>query len=261
MRVAALREVALEAGRSSRTIREELRPTRTGSILVSGMLAEQLARELAVGADAGAVTVGDEVALGPATVAVRVIAGDPSDEDDAFVRAADRARVSVVLVQLWPQEEWRAPFVLSPFVVECKTGEGFPIPTIAARIAEAAEDATALAARVPVLAGPVESAVVKSTVARSALLALSRSPAIRSGIALEQITMVGQLRSLDAPDEPDPPAVLAGAVAATLVASYALRSVARSARQVLPRSISDPLVAAAGTFAFAQALRVLSKRL
>jgi hypothetical protein len=225
------------------------------------MLAEQLARELGAGAVSGAVTFGDEIALGPAAVAVRVIAGEPSGDDDAFVRAADRKRVPVVLVQLWPQEEWRAPFVLSPFVVECKTGEGFPIPTIAARISEAAEDATTLAARVPVLAAPVESALVKSTLARTALLALSRSPAVRSGIALEQIRMVGQLRALYAPEEPDPPAVLAGAVAATLVASYALRSVARSARQVLPRSVSDPLVAAAGTFAFAQALRVLRERL
>ena len=215
------------------------------------MLAEQLTRELTAGARPGPVLVGDEAALHGAAVAVRVIAGEPSDEDDAFVRAADRVGVPVVLVQLWPQPDWRAPFVLSPFVVECRTGEGFPIPEIAARITEAVESPTALAARVPVLADQAESAVIGSAVARSALLALSGA-AGPAGIALEQLRLAGQLRTLDAPPEPDPPAVVAGAVAATLVASYGLRSVARSARRVLPAKVADPLVAAAGTFAFAQ---------
>ena len=90
------------------------------------------------------------------------------------MRAADRAGIPVVIVQLWPQADWRAPFVLSPFVVECRTGEGFPVPAIAERIAEAAENPSALAVRVPVLAPPVEHAVV-----RSAIVAL-RPPRARS---------------------------------------------------------------------------------
>jgi hypothetical protein len=260
-KAASLPALALEAWRAVQALRHELGATTAGRIVVSGMLAEQLARELAAGARPGTLAVGDEVALAGADVAVRVVAGEPTQADDAFVRAADRAGIAVVIVQLWPQAEWREPYVLSPFVVECRAGEGFPVPEIAARIAEAAENPAALAVRAPVLAPAVEGAAVRSAIARSAILALSRNPAIRSALALEQVRLVGQMRALDDPREPDPPPVVAGVVAATLLASYALRSVARSARSVLPARLADPLVAAAGTAAVAQALRVLRTKL
>jgi hypothetical protein len=257
--VAALRELAFEARGSVQTARAELAQSASGRVVVSGMLAEQLARELAAGARPGAVVVGDDVS--GAAVVVRVIAGEPSDEDDAIVRAADRTGVPVVLVQTWPQADWHAPFVLSPFVVECRTGEGFPVPEIAAQIALAVENAPALAVRVPVLAEAAERSVVRSAVARAALLALAVVPGSRAGIALEQVRMLARLRALDPPAEPDHPGVVAGGVAATLAASYALRRAARDARRVLPARVADPLIAAAGTFALAQALRVLNARL
>jgi hypothetical protein len=257
--VAALRELALEARGSIQAVRAELAESASGRVVVSGMLAEQLARELAAGARPGAVVVGDD--LHGVAVVVRVIAGEPSDEDDVLVRAADAAGIPVVIVQTWPQAEWRAPYVLSPFVVECRTGEGFPVSEIAARIALAVENAPALAVRVPVLADVAESSVVRSAVARSALLALAGVPGSRAGIALEQSRMLARLRALDPPREPDHPAVVAGAVAATLGASYALRSAARSARRALPMRIVDPLIAAGGTLALAQVLRVLKARL
>ncbi|MEX2613612.1 MAG: hypothetical protein WD380_08535, partial [Gaiellaceae bacterium] len=100
---ASLRAVALEARSVLRTMQDGLSPSEAGSIVVSGMLAEQLARELGAGAELGAVVVGDGTSVAGAPVLVRVIAGDPSDEDDALVRAADRAGVPIVLVQLWPQ--------------------------------------------------------------------------------------------------------------------------------------------------------------
>jgi hypothetical protein len=257
--VAALRGLALEARSSVRTVRADLAGSSTGRVVVSGMLAEQLARELGAGARPGAVAVGDEVQ--GAAVVVRVIAGEPSDEDLVVVRAADAAATPVVLVQLWPQPEWRAPFVLSPFVVECRTGEGFPVAEIASQIALAVENAPALAVGVPVLADAAESSVVRSAIARAALLALRGAPGSRAGIALEQSRMLGRLRALDPPAEPDHPALVAGAVAATLAASYALRGAARGARRTLPMRVVDPLIAAAGTFALAQALRVLKTRL
>jgi hypothetical protein len=257
--VAALRELALEARGSVQTVRAELAQSSSGRVVVSGMLAEQLARELGAGARPGAVVVGDDVQ--GAVVVVRVIAGEPSDEDDAIVRAADRAGVPVVLVQTWPQADWRAPFVLSPFVVECRTGEGFPLSEIAARIVLAVENPPALAVRAPVLADPAERTVVRSAVARAALMALAGVPGARAGIALEQARMLARLRALDPPSEPDHPGVVAGGVAATLAASYALRHAARGARRVLPARVSDPLIAVAGTFALAQMLRVLNARL
>ncbi len=101
-----------------------------------------------------------------AEVVVRVIAGDPTDADDRLVRAADAIGTPVVFVQLWPQANWRAPFVLSPFVVECRAGEGFPVADIARMIARSVANPEALAGRVPVLEQPVESSAV-ATRARS----------------------------------------------------------------------------------------------
>jgi hypothetical protein len=257
--ISALRELALEARSSIHAARAELAKSGSGRIVVSGMLAEQLARELAAGAQPGAVVVGDD--FQGAAVVVRVIAGEPSAEDDAIVRAADHAVVPVVLVQTWPQADWRAPFVLSPFVVECRTGEGFPVSEIAADIALAVENPPALAVRVPVLADVVESSVVRSAAARAVLLALARAPGSRAGIALEQARMVARLRALHPPSEPDHPAVVAGAVATTLGVSYALRSAARAASRTLPKRVADPVIAAAGTLALAWALRELNSRL
>jgi hypothetical protein len=257
--ISAVRELALEARSSVNAVRTELAKSGSGRIVVSGMLAEQLARELAVGAQPGAVVVGDDVQ--GAAVVVRVIAGEPSAEDDAIVRAADGAMVPVVLVQTWPQADWRAPFILSPFVVECRTGEGFPVSEIAAHITLAVESPPALAVRVPVLAEAAESSVVRSAAARAAFLALARVSGSRAGIALEQARMLARLRALHPPSEPDHPAVVAGAVATTLGISFALRSAAEAASRTLPKRVSDPVIAAAGTLALAWALRELNSRL
>jgi hypothetical protein len=258
---APFRRLVNEARTTVQAIQSELSAASAGRVVVSGMLAEQLARELADGARPGAVVVGDEPALAGASVVVRVIAGDPSEADDSLVRAADRAEVPVVLVQLWPQAEWRTPFVLSPFVVECRAGEGFPVPEIAARVAEAVEDAPALAARIPVLAETVESTLVRSAILRSALLALSSGPASRPLLALEQVRMLSRLRVLEAPQDSPPLQVVAGAAAASLGVSYALRTVARSARGVLPAPLANVVVAAGGTWAIHKLARILEARL
>ncbi len=98
---------------------------------------------------------------------VHVIAGDPTAEDEALVRAADAHGTPIVLVQLWPQAEWGRPFVLSPFVVECEAGEGFPVSEIGARILEAAEDETVLAARVPLFEELEKRNIVKGALIRT----------------------------------------------------------------------------------------------
>ena len=227
-----------------------------GGVAVSGVLAEQLAREIGAGAEPGAVRVQDATA--GVAVAVRLIAGEPSDEDAAFVEAADRAGAPVVLVQLWPQGDWTPPFVLTPFVVECRAGEGFPLDEIAARIGEAVEHAPALASRVPALRHVVESRSVRAAVARAALLGLrGRS---RPLITLEQLRLASRLRSLDSGASAPAATPAAAATAGALVASgFALRAVARSTRRVLPEPVANALVAAAGTWALAQALRRLDQ--
>jgi hypothetical protein len=246
------------------TLREERKVAHVGPLVVSGMLAEQLAKELGSGAAPGAVVVSDDPGAVRAPVAIRVLAGHPSDEDDAFVRAAEHAEIPIVIVQLWPQEMWREPFVLSPFVVECKTGEGFPILKIASLIATAADDPLPLAARVPVLKGTIERIAKRDALVRAAFLGATTSgkSAARPVLALEQMSLVSRLRALEEPEtrrEEQMPVVL-GTAAAAIAASFGFRRVARATHGWLPRPVGNAAVAAAGTWLVAEAFRRLEAR-
>jgi hypothetical protein len=244
-------------------LREGVGEMSVGAILVSGMLAEQLGRELGSGAKPGAVFAGDVTHVPRAEVVVHVIAGEPSDADDELVMVADRHGVPVVLVQLWPQADWGRPYVLTPFVVECETGKGFPISEIARRIVEAVEDSVALARRAPVLEGAVTRAVVGTSAVRAAVTAAlgSRSAGTRPLLVLEQVRMLAELRALeDRSEGRDVLAPLAGIAAATVGASFAFRTAARKAGRVLPAPLVNAAVAAAGTWALGEAFRRLEQR-
>ena len=224
------------------------------------MLAAELARELGAAADPGVVTADGAPRVAGADVAVHVIAGVPSDEDTAFVRTADAADLPVVLVQLWPQAEWTLPFVLTPFVVECRAGAGFPVREIACRIAEAADNALALAARVPVLQEVVTAGVVRGAVVRAALLGIAgaRRGSSRPLIALEQARMISRLRvTATGPPASDEMPVIAGGVGLLIASGFAFRTVARAARRVLPEPIADVVVGAGSTWALAMAIQKL----
>ena len=264
MRLADVRGLAGEARGLGFALRDELSVERAGPIVVSGVLAEQLAKELRVGAEPGAVLVGSGRADPSASVHVHVIAGDPSADDEALVRGAAMHDVDVVLVELWPQAEWTRPFVLSPFVVECRAGEGFPTGAIADRIVEATGDPTDLASRVPVLAEATRSALVKHAVVRSALIGLvgSRLGRSRPLLVREQVRLIARLRAVSAGQAAtqELPA-LAGGAAALFASGLALRRVARAARTVLPAPLAQAAIAAAGTWAFARALRTVEARL
>ena len=245
------------------TFRGELAAGPPGFVSVSGVLAEQLAREVGADAEPGTVRVGGDAVVPGADVLVRVVAGDPTDADLALVRAADARGVSVVLVQLWPQEDWTRTFVLSPFVVECSAGRGFPVREIADRIVDASERAPLLAARIPVLRGSVErKLVVRSVVRAAALGALARRPASRPLITLEHVRMVGRLGAMSRSTDPaigDERAVL-GVLGAVLASGFAFRGVARTARTVLPAPVANTAVAAAGTWALARAAKAYAAR-
>jgi hypothetical protein len=246
------------------TARDELSPAKAGAIVVSGMLAEQLAKELGAGASAGAVIVDDGAPVSAAEVLVRVLAGEPSEADESFVRTADQRRIPVVVVQLWPQADWTRPYVLSPFVVECRAGEGFPLREIADRIVEASEHGPILAARVPELKKAVSHGIVRYAVIRSAFLGIASSSrgGTRPLIALEQVRMLARLRATTTGSAgSDEMPLVAGGAALALSAGFAFRGVARSARQVLPAPLADAAVAAAGTWALAKALRMLEARI
>jgi hypothetical protein len=246
------------------TLNEELAPRRAGPVVVSGMLAEQLAKELGAGARPGAVVVGTEQLRAGAEALVHVIAGDPSPDDDALVRKADEHAVPVVAVQLWPQADWGKTFVLTPFVVECRTGEGFPIHEIAERLAAATQDSAALAADFPALRDVARAGLVKQSVLRSAVIGLAgaRLGASRPLISLEQARMVARLRrsSVQAVPDGDRTGLLAGGASA-LVAGFAFRGVARNVRTLVPAPIANTAVAAAGTWLLAKSFEIAESRL
>jgi hypothetical protein len=238
------------------TLNEELAPRRAEPVVVSGMLADQLAKELGAGARAGAVVVGTDKVRAGVEALVHVIAGDPSAEDEEIVRAAAEVEVAVVLVQLWPQSDWTRPFVLSPFVVECRPGEGFPIREIGERLAEATGDSAALGADLPAVADLARAGLVRQAVLRSAVIGLagSRMGASRPLISLEQARMVARLRrtGVEASPEGDRTGLVAGGAAA-LLAGFAFRRLARDLRTVIPAPLANTAVAAAGTWALAKA--------
>ena len=105
-----------------------------------------------------------------------------------------------MVVQLWPQADWTTPFVLTPFVVECRAGEGFPVGEIADRIVEATESGAVLASRAPVIEEATRGRLVKSAVLRSALIGLAgaRLGVSRPLLTLEQVRMLSQLRTVSA---------------------------------------------------------------
>jgi hypothetical protein len=256
--------ILAEVRRVAEAVQEELDPETAGPLVVSGMLAEQLARELAAGADPGAVVAGDASRLQGASALVHVMAGEPSAADDTLVRQADALGVPVVLVQLWPQEEWTPPFVLSPFVVECRPGLGFPVTEIARRLVEAVENAPALARRIPVLQDPVGDAVVGTAAIRAAIVGAvgARAREARPLLTLEQIRMLAELRTLnEAPRGQEALRSLAGLAAGVVGAGFLFREAARNAERALPSPLVRPVVAAAGTWVLGEALRKLEARL
>ena len=228
------------------------------------MLAEQLVKELAAGAGQGAIVVGGAELADRAEVLVRIVAGDPTSDDEQLVRAADARGVPVVIVQLWPQADWAMPFVLTPFVVECRAGEGFPVQEIAERIVAATENGAVLASRAPVIEDTTRAGLVKSAVIRSALIGIagSRLGVSRPLLTLEQVRLMSQLRTVSAGSAiTDELPVRAGSAAAVVAAGFAFRGLARSLRTVVPAPIAHAAVAAAGTWVLAKAYQAAETRL
>lgn len=263
MSAAALRALVDEGRRVGMVVRAEASGGPAGPIAVSGMLADQLARELAAGATPGAVVVAGAELAQRAELFVRIVAGEPTSEDEQLIRRADAAGVPVVIVQLWPQADWTRPFVLTPFVVECRAGEGFPVREIGDRIVEAAPNAAALAADVPEVAEAARARAVRSSVVRSALIGLAggRRGASRPLLTLEQVRLLSQVRASSGADGHDELPVRAGGAAAVLAVGFALRGVARSLRSVLPAPLANAAVAAGGTWALAKLAELADEKL
>jgi uncharacterized protein (DUF697 family) len=143
----------------------------TRPVVVAGVLAGELAKQLGAGGDPGAVRVGGDPRDG--AVYVLVLAGEPSDEDLRNLRVAARAIVPVVGVQTARTPPEFVPYVVATDVVRCPPGQSFPLDEIAGAVARRlGPNAAAVAARLPTLRAAVARRLVDDASLRTALIGL-----------------------------------------------------------------------------------------
>jgi hypothetical protein len=231
-----------------------------GPLLVTGLLAEQLAKELRAGGDAALVRTRGEPA--DAVVLVRILAGAATAEDERLFRAATRALVPIVAVQT-ANRPVRFPYVLAEDVVLCRPGEGFPVEEIADRVAAAAgDDGAPLAASLPVLRDAVarrRAADAAVTAAGLSALGAASGPRLPV-IALSQARMLSDLSVASGGEQGHEQQVaqeLAVPLALSLGTGLAAREVVR--RLPLRARALDAAVAAGATLVLAAAFRRLPR--
>ena len=222
-------------------------------LLVTGVLAEQLAAALAAGGDRGLVVTSGDPAQ--AAAVVRVVAGAATPDDEAHLRAATRALVPVVAVQTGISAV-RLPYVLATDVIEVPPGQGFPTEEITEALAAAlGHDGAPLAARLPVLRAAVERRrVIDGAVAAGALAALTRDGGPHlPALALAQARMVSELAVVEGVPAPRDTRAAAESVAPGLAAAVVTGLVARTVVRRLPvrGRLVDGAVAALATAALA----------
>jgi uncharacterized protein (DUF697 family) len=221
-------------------------------LAVSGVLAEQLQKELVRGGSPAAVRVGMPVE--DAGALVRVLPGQPTAEDEAELRAAKRARVPVVAVQTGTGT-FDVPYVLATDVVVVPPGSGFPVEEIARALAHRLDErGPGLAARLPVLREPVCDELIDSFSRKNGLLgvAIFVPGADLPVLTLNQLRLVLRIASAHGVeiDQQRLPEVLG-----TVAAGFGFRAVARQALGSLPLApwVVKGAVAYAGTRALGEA--------
>ena len=245
----------MPAGISTGAVLRAIRETRSaarrpGSLVVSGPLAEQLARDLASGGEVTAIRMGGDPA--GALAVVIVAAGEAADAEVDLARRAAREIVPVIAVQLDPASDPELPYVLATDVVACPPGEGFPVEALARALTRRlGSPAAGLAARLPALREGVTSELSRQTSVRNALVALLPF----SGSAHLPLMTLNQLRlalALGVAHGREPGPESAPETGAVLVAGPLFRAVARRAVRALP--VAAPLVQAAIAYAGTRAL-------
>jgi len=233
-----------------------------GPLLVTGLLAEQLARELRAGGEPGLIRTSGEPAR--AAAVVRVVAGAATAEDERTMREATRALVPVVAVQTAARSV-RLPYVLAEDVVECPPGSGFPVDEIADRLAAAlGHDGAPLAATLPVLRDAVaRRSVTDGALAAASLAAFGAETGPRLPVlALAQARMLSDLSVTSGPDTAGTgPETAARNVGVPLAAAIATGLAGRELVRRLPvrvRSL-DALVAAGATLALGTVFRRMAR--
>ncbi|MBA3427963.1 MAG: hypothetical protein H0U07_05250 [Actinobacteria bacterium] len=236
--------------REAKAALEDARP-----LHVSGEGAEQLARELARGGELAAVRASGRVE--DAAALVRVLAGSSTEEDERELRAANRARVPVVVVQTSGEARDDVPYVLPTDVVHLRPDGGLPLDEIARCLAgRLGESGTALAARLPVLRGAVCDELIDDFSRKNGILgaAIFVPGADLPVLTLNQLRLVLRLASaygVDV-DQSRAPEILA-----TLGAGFGFRTVARQLLGAVPVAgwALKGAVAYGGTRALGEAAR------
>ena len=235
-----------------------------GPLLVTGMLAEQLARELGAGGDPTLVrTSGEPEAAG---VFVRVVAGAATAEDERLFRSATRAAVPIVAVQTAePARAARLTYVLAEDVVQVMPGSGFPVDEIADRIAAAlGEDGAPLAASLPVLRDAVvRRRATEAAVGAAALAALGAPSSPRLPVlALAQARMLSDVAVASGVEQGGDGRVSAQQLALPLAAALGTGLAARELVRRAPfrGRLIDAAVAGAATLALGALFRRLPRR-
>lgn len=152
----------------------ELRSSTTDrrSLLLGGArsLVDALRRELVRDGDANAVRVASSGAVDGGAALVYVLAGEPTEEDERALRAADLAGVPLLVVG--PEPSAPIPYALATDVLPLRPGEGFPLEELGRRLAAKDENtAVALAARLPALRRGVADALVARVARQNAVIA------------------------------------------------------------------------------------------
>jgi uncharacterized protein (DUF697 family) len=201
----------------------------TRPIAVAGPLADVLRRELVRGGDESAVRVADDPR--GAAVLVYVLGRAVTDTDEEVLKRARRARVPIVAVA---EDAGRIPYVLATDIVPLARGAGFPVEAVALAIArKLGEDGTALAARLPVLRGPVCDELVAAFSRKNAIVAAAVfvPGADLPVLALNELRLVLRIAAahgaeIDTQRLPE--------IAATIGAGFGLRALARELLDVVP---------------------------
>jgi uncharacterized protein (DUF697 family) len=163
----------LKAPLAPAVVLKVVREVRKGSgsrkpLVVSGAreLADALRRELVRDGDPTAVRGGS---VEGAAALVFVLAHELTAEDEAELRRADEQGVPVVVVG--PEPTTPIPYVLATDVIPLRAGEGFPVAELATLLGgKLDEEATQIAARLPVLRRGIAEALIARVALQNGIL-------------------------------------------------------------------------------------------
>jgi uncharacterized protein (DUF697 family) len=213
----------------------ELRQAKHPKPLVVGgarALAEALERELVRGGDPRAVREASLGALDGAAALVYVLAGELTEEDERALRSADVAGVPVIV--LGPDPATPIPYVLATDVLPLEAGEGFPLDELGKLLGQKAdEDATGLAARLPVLRRGVAEGLIARVSRQNAIVgAAVFIPGVDFPVlTLNQLRLVLRIAQAHGQvvDQQRVPEILA-----VVGSGLGFRTIARSALSIVP---------------------------